>query len=77
MNRCIICGDPCPPGRATCSEDCHEKFVHLVEEEFGKYKKVVDITTGKAYRVPTRFIIEEGLKYEQLKEFPEWSEARV
>ena len=75
MRYCIVCGGPCPPGRVTCSEACHEAFVRMVEEAFGKYKKVIDVETGKAYRVPTRFIIEHGLRHDQLKEFPEWDEG--
>lgn len=74
--RCVVCGSPCPPGRMTCSEDCHEKFVHEVEEEFGKYKKVVDMATGKAYRVPTREIIERGLKHSDLERYPEWRDEQ-
>lgn len=51
----------------TCSDACHEKF--------GEFKKVVDKETGIAYRVPTKFILERGLKYKDLKQFPEWKES--
>lgn len=50
----------------------HEEFVALLEKTFGKYKKVVDATTGIAYRVPTRYIIEHGLKQTELHRFPLW-----
>ena len=43
-------------------------------KEVGEYKKVVDIETGKAYKVPTRHILEYGLKHEDLKNFPLWDE---
>ncbi len=33
---------------------------------------MVDTVTGKAHRVPTRDIIEKGLKYRDLKNYPEW-----
>ncbi|MFB0544058.1 MAG: DUF2116 family Zn-ribbon domain-containing protein [Candidatus Bathyarchaeia archaeon] len=74
LPRCLICGAPCPLGRVTCSDDCHEKFVHECEQLYGFYKKVIDAATGKAHRVPTRDIIENGLKYPDLKNYPEWEE---
>jgi hypothetical protein len=69
---CLICGASCPEGRVTCSEECHENLVYTLENEFGIYKKVVDIETGKTHKVPTRDIIEKGLKYRDLKNYPEW-----
>jgi len=78
--RCAICGrpfDPGEPGRRafTCSDECHGRFVDKLVEELGEYKKVVDVHTGKAYRVPARHIIEHGLRYEDLPRFPEWEEG--
>lgn len=69
---CFICGKPCPQNHTTCSDTCHEIFVRRMEKEFGGYKKVTDMVTGKTYRVPTRYIIENGLKQTELKNFPEW-----
>jgi len=43
-----------------------------MEKEFGIYKKVVDIDTGKIHRVPTRDIIEKGLRQQDLRRYPEW-----
>lgn len=74
---CWICGTPSQKYLITCSDECHEKFVHILEQEFGIYKKLVDIVTGKTYKVPTRDIIERGLKYEDLKNYPEWTPADV
>ena len=75
MSSCVICGRPRPPGRMTCGrDDCHEKFVAQMETEFGHFKKVVDVTTGKVYRVPTRDIIERGLRFQDLPNYPEWKE---
>lgn len=69
---CWICGAECNKYFVTCSDGCHEKLVDRLEREFGIYKKVVDIETGKTHRVPTRDIIEKGLKYRDLKNYPEW-----
>lgn len=72
MVDCQICGKPCQPGRATCSEDCHEKFVDRCEKEFGAYKKIIDLTTGLTHKVPTRTIIEKGIKQVDLHGYPLW-----
>lgn len=73
---CVMCGKSYIIGREyTCSEECHEKFVEKLIEKFGEYKKVIDAETGKAYRVPTRHIVEEGLRYKDLINFPLWSEG--
>jgi len=75
MSRCVICGKPYKPGRIwTCSEACHQKFIDQLVVVFGEFKKVVDVQTGKAYRVSTRYILEHGLKYEELPSFPEWED---
>lgn len=50
-------------GSITCSLVCHEELVIASEKEFGKFKKVVDDTTDRAYKVPTRDIIENGLTW--------------
>ncbi|GAF67782.1 unnamed protein product, partial [marine sediment metagenome] len=34
-------------------------------------KKVVDIETGRTHMVPTRDIIENGLRHQDLKNYPE------
>ena len=36
---------------------------------------MIDIETGKTYKVPTRDIIEKGLKYRDLKNYPEWRDS--
>ena len=56
----------------TCSELCHYRFVKKMLEEFGEYKKITDTNSGKSYKVPTKLIIEEGVRQEQLKNFPLW-----
>ena len=73
---CWICGSPCIGARlVTCSDECHEKLVDRMEHEFGIYKKVVDLETGKTHRVPTRDIIEKGLRQQDLRRYPEWGTA--
>ncbi len=61
-------------GNITCSPICHEKFVMACEDEFGPYKKVIDQTTDKAYKIPTRDIIEIGLTWEDLAKYPLWDD---
>lgn len=58
----------------TCSEQCHEELVRRLIAEFGEFKKVVRMTTGRAYKVPTRDIIERGIRGEELDRYPMWEE---
>jgi len=60
-------------GRVTCSEKCHDRFVKKLEMEFGEVKQVIDSTTGIAYKVPTRDIIERGLIWQDLPKYPQWN----
>lgn len=70
---CVVCGKPFLRGRFyTCSEDCHRKLVDDLVARFGEFKRVVDAETGKTYKVPTRDILEKGLKHEDLVKYPEW-----
>lgn len=72
---CVICNNHVyPPGNVTCSSKCHEEFVKLCGEKFGVFKKVIDETTNITYKVPTRDIIEKGLKWEELAKYPVWRE---
>lgn len=68
---CIMCNAPIhTKGKITCSQECHEKFIELGEKKFGITKSVVDIETGISYAIPTRDIIEKGLKWEDLTKYP-------
>jgi hypothetical protein len=61
--------------RITCSDKCHRLFVKSLVGQFGEYKRVVDQTTGKSYRVSTKDFIEKSLKWRDLsKKYPEWEE---
>ena len=51
-----------------------DEFIQRLIEEFGEFKKVCSMVTGKCYRVPTRHIIENGLTHDQLVQFPEWED---
>jgi hypothetical protein len=71
---CAVCGKPYVNGRLyTCSEGCHKRLVDELVKEFGEFEKVVD-AEGTAHEVPTREILEHGLKCEDLKKYPEWEE---
>jgi len=58
----------------TCSEACHEELVRRWIAQFGEFKKVIRESTGIAYRVPTRDIIEPGIKEQELDRYPIWEE---
>ncbi len=58
--------------KITCGNFCHEKFIIKMMKEHGLFKKVIDIETGIAYKIPTRLIIEEGLRQTELKNYPVW-----
>ena len=60
--------------KITCSDLCHNRFVDFLIEEKGEYQKVIDAQSGKAHKVPTRLIIEEGITQRDLKTFPLWIE---
>jgi hypothetical protein len=75
-NLCVICDKPIT-GRMTCGYNCHEKFVQFCEMQFGASKKVIDLMTGISYNVPTRDIIEKGLKWEDLCDYPRWEENDI
>lgn len=58
--------------KITCSNYCHEKFIIKMLQEHGLFKKIIDTTTGKQYKIPTRVIIEDGLRQQDLKNYPLW-----
>lgn len=60
--------------RITCSTLCHELYVLLLERQFGSFKKCTDTSTGVTHKVPTRYIIEHGLRQDDLKGFPVWQD---
>ena len=58
--------------KITCGNVCHEKYILQMTQEYGKFKKVVDLESQIAYRIPIRKIIEEGLQFEDLGNYPRW-----
>jgi len=75
---CVVCGSEfvAEAGRRlfTDKEECHEKLISDLTTAFGEHKKVTDIATGKSYRVPTRWILENGLRAVDLSQFPLWED---
>jgi len=67
---CTICGSLHNYREHTCSDECHKLFLDRVEQEVGKEKIIVDAATGKEHVVPTKEILENGLKQENLKNYP-------
>jgi len=77
MPKCFICLKLYEGGRElTCSDRCHEELVKQLVAEVGEFKKVVRMTTGVAYKVPMRDIIEHGVKEEELDRYPLWEEYK-
>ncbi len=76
-NLCVICDKPTITGKLTCCENCHEKFVEFCERQYGISKNVTDQTTGISYKVPTRDIIEKGLRGEDLTRYPLWEDSEA
>jgi len=72
---CFICQKIYSQGREiTCSGWCHDKLISCIVAEFGEFKMVIRQATGIAYRVPTRDIIEFGLREVDLSQYPLWKE---
>lgn len=73
MPICVICGNFYTDGREmTCSQPCHDELVERLIAQFGEFKKVVRMTTGEAFKVPTRDIIEGGVREQDLDLYPRW-----
>ena len=51
-----------------------EQILRDCEMQFGKYKKIILSTNGKAYKVPVRDIMTIGIKGVNLPSYPEWTE---
>jgi hypothetical protein len=75
MRKCAICGKVYDGRREiTCSDDCHNELVTRLVAEFGEFKKVVRTSTGVAYKIPTRDILECGIKEQDLDRYPLWDD---
>jgi len=56
------------------TKDGIEMIERDIIKKFGEFKKITDITSGKSYKVPTIIIMREGIRQEDLKHFPEWTD---
>jgi hypothetical protein len=75
LRRCIVCGALYVSGRQyTCSDVCHDELVEQIVKQLGEYKKIIRVSTGIAYRVPTRDIIENGVREQDLDKYPVWTD---
>lgn len=71
LTNCVICGTPYFGGRQfTCSDACHEEMVNRLITKIGEFKIVVRTSTGEAFKVPTRAIIEKGIREQELDRYP-------
>ena len=75
LTGCVICGTPYFGGwQFTCSEACHEDLVNRIIAKYGEFKMVVRASTGEAFRVPTRDILEKGVRAQDLDQYPKWED---
>lgn len=58
----------------------HDKFLETFYQslviKYGEWKKVIDAETMKAHQVPTYTIAKHGLKQQDLKNYPLWTEDK-
>ena len=47
-------------------------FCRILRGIVGKFKEITLLETGISYKVPTRLVIEDGIKGEDLEKFPLW-----
>lgn len=56
------------------SDERRERAIQKLIARFGEFKKVIRMRTGVAYKVPTRDILEKGIKEQDLDQYPLWEE---
>ena len=61
--------------KAACDRS-RERLMRGLIARFGEFKKVVRVRTGAAYKVPTRDILEKGIREQDLDQYPVWGEER-
>lgn len=75
MSLCAICGKfSSEVRRLTCSQACHDELANRLVTQYGEFKKVARMTTGEAFKVPTRDIIEKGIRERDLDQYPRWED---
>ena len=75
---CSACGKTYPlvQGKRllTCGQECHGEIVGRMVAVLGEFRQVVDAETGLAHRVPTKDVLENGLRHADLAKYPLWEE---
>jgi len=62
-------------GGESAEVECNrEELVKHLIDQFGEFKKVVRMATGEAFKVPTRDIIEKGIREQDLDQYPKWED---
>jgi len=61
-------------GERAMNREEREELVRRLIDQFGEFKKVVRMTTGEAFKVPTRDIIEKGIREQDLDQYPKWED---
>jgi len=68
---CFVCGKTYFGGREfTCSDKCHDEMLRRLIEKYGEFKIVVRASTGEKFKVPTRDIMEKGIREQDLDQYP-------
>jgi len=65
--------DPSVPMQFRLTTDGSKLAEETIIKDYGEFKKVVN-HRGVAYKVPTIVIIREGIKEDELDQFPLWSD---
>jgi hypothetical protein len=73
---CPACGARLPPADTrtygfTCDAACHRIWINQLVARYGDTRPITDGVTGKVYQVPTREILEHGIRYADLATYPE------
>lgn len=66
---CSTCGFLGPEIRWRWDQD--PQYLHRLVEQFGQYKKVIHMGTGRTYLVPVEWILTQGIRGIELARFPE------
>lgn len=76
MGLCPVCGADLPPPddrrfSFTCDAACHRAWIDQLVARYGDTRDITDAETGKVYQVPTREILERGIRHAHLASYPE------
>jgi hypothetical protein len=55
----------------TCSATCHQIWIDRLVARHGETRRITHRETGKVYLVPTRVILEQGIRGSDLPNYPE------